>query len=219
MTSTEGDQRSLWWSWREAEKRSEGGQAACEPAAGLCSGDGGCHQDVMEGPASESRATFATHMYVGATDAQVCCCTLHDVERKTPTALRTDSKRRQKPLCVLEKVEQRCFGTAPSPAHLKPCPPQSVPPACAPTATTGLVSALGQEGWPGCLDVAMNVLDWPSRLPGMQCNPGDYILVTGAPTQTWQFHWLTLSVGQGLSPGDPCHVKHFHFSPCTTDRH
>lgn len=126
MTSTEGDQRSLWWSWREAEKRSEGGQAACEPAAGLCSGDGGCHQDVMEGPASESRAPFATHMYVGATDAQVCCCTLHDVERKTPTALRTDSKRRQKPLCVLEKVEQRCWHST------KPFPPQTLPtPECA----------------------------------------------------------------------------------------
>lgn len=92
-----GEQRCLWWSCRDAKKSREGGQAACDPA-GLCSADGGCHQDLMECHVSQEQL-FDTRVW----EPQM---------------------------------------------HNKPCPP-SVPSACAPTATTGLVLCLGAGGLAG----------------------------------------------------------------------
>lgn len=50
-----------------ALKSWEAGQAACDPA-GLCSGDGGCYQDLVERHTSKS-SNFLAHTCVAATDA------------------------------------------------------------------------------------------------------------------------------------------------------
>lgn len=52
-----------------------------------------------------------------------------------------------------------------------------------------------------CPGAAVQMPDWPSWLPGMQCNLGDYFLVTAAPSQTWKLCWLALSEGPGSAPG------------------
>lgn len=146
--------------------------------------------------ASESRATFwHTHVW----EPQ-----MHRLLLYPPRCREEDhnsSKCRQKTCCVLEKVEQRCFGTA-----QQALPMRSVPPACAPTATTGLVSALGQEGWPECPGAAVQMPDWLSCLPGMQATQGIIFWLLQHQPRPGSF---TVSGGQGSAPEEPCQALPF----------
>lgn len=174
----------LSYQWTHAWRSSDKSQAQ-EESKGLCGGAGEKHRRgervakqpvtqqgcavVMVGATRTSWSVmqvsqeqlFGTHMW----EPQMHKWWLYlcDVERKTPTALSIDK--------TPSFGKSNVFGTA------QALPTQSVPPACAPTATTGLVSAIGQEGWPQC--------------PGAAAQPGDYFLVTAALTQTWKLHWFT----------------------------
>lgn len=130
----------------------------------------GATKQLVEGPASELGATFGMHMHVETNHRctellPYCSC----LERKAPTALRTLG---QKAPCVWEKVELRCFGTVqqvliiPNPDHSGLC--------CMPVICSHQRSHL-------CLEVgelvewlcaAVHMLNWPSLLPGMQCDQG-----------------------------------------------